>query len=147
VLDDALPPPSFILKEPGYRNYEIDCVYSGKGCEAADKIDGFIKSIIRDGCTNKRLESVCFQWYDPERQKSPALKQLKEPTKVDMPLPKNDLTALLTREFHQVTHCEMRSLVNAKQRKRMELVKWTVEYEDEEDRHTAHVLQCRVKSL
>ncbi|KAH7698694.1 hypothetical protein AAVH_34210, partial [Aphelenchoides avenae] len=147
VLDDALPPPPFILKEPGYRNYEIDCVYRGEGCEAVGKIDGFIESFIRDGCTNEKLESMCIQWYDPERQKPPALNQLKKPTKVDMPLPKNHLTALLTREFHQVTHCEMHSLVNAKQRKRMELVKWTVEYEEEEDRHTAHVLQCRVGNL
>ncbi|KAH7697979.1 hypothetical protein AAVH_34932 [Aphelenchoides avenae] len=147
VWDEAFPPPSFILEEPGYRNYEIDCVYTGEGYEAADKIDGFIESFVRDGCANKSLESVCFQWYDPDGQQSPALKQLKKPTKVDLHLPKNDLTKWITCEFHRVTKCETYSLINKNQWKRMELVKWTVEYDEDDDRHTAHVLQCRVENL
>ncbi|KAH7687732.1 hypothetical protein AAVH_40719 [Aphelenchoides avenae] len=132
---------------PGYANYELGCECWCDGCQVSDGIDAFVESFARDGCTNEKLESVCIKWGDPIGQQSPALKQLKEPTKVDVPLPKNDLTKWITRYVHKVTQCEMHSLVNKKQRKRMDLYKWTVEYEDEEDRHTAHVLQCRVKSL
>ncbi|KAH7697213.1 hypothetical protein AAVH_35705 [Aphelenchoides avenae] len=122
--DAAFPPPFFMLEEPGYPNYEFSCC----GSQVTGGIDDFIESFVRDGCANKKLKSVCIQWEDDENQQSFALKQLKKPTKIDMPLPNNDLTEWITRRAHQVTQCEMHSLVNAKQWKRMVVYKWTVEY-------------------
>ncbi|KAH7662590.1 hypothetical protein AAVH_43448, partial [Aphelenchoides avenae] len=104
-------------------------------------------SFVHDGCANEKLETVCIKWTDPQGQQSPALKQLKEPTKIDLPLPENDLTEFLTNVVHRVTQCEMHSLVNAKQCKRMELHKWTVEYDEGRRRWTSHFLQCRVQNF
>ncbi|KAH7703578.1 hypothetical protein AAVH_29248 [Aphelenchoides avenae] len=141
--DAAFPPPFFMLEEPGYPNYEFSC----GGSQVAGGIDDFIEIFVRDGCANRKLKSVCIQWEDDENQQSFALKQLKKPTKIDMPLPNNDLTEWTTRRAHQVTLCEMHSLVNAKQWKRMEAFKWSIDYDSAYGRHTAHLLQCRLENL
>lgn len=69
------------------------------------------------------------------------------PTKTDMPLPENDLTASIARGVHRVTQCDAHSFVNAKQWKRMEVCKWTVEYHFFDENRTAHILYCRMENL
>ncbi|KAH7711972.1 hypothetical protein AAVH_20684 [Aphelenchoides avenae] len=135
------PPPSFILDEPGYPRYDLWC----SDRQVADGIDAFIESFVRDGCANKKLELVWIQWEDDENQQSPALKQLKKPTKVDMPLP--DLAAWLTRRDHRVTQCEKHSFENAKQWQRMVAYKWAVVFDDPYGRYTRHILECRAENL
>lgn len=90
---------------------------------------------------------MCIKWEDPKGQQSPALKQLKKPTKVDVPLLKNDLTAWITRNIHRAFPCEMHSFVNKKQWKRIELYKWTVKCGVGRHCITTHVLQCRLENL
>ncbi|KAH7701622.1 hypothetical protein AAVH_31242, partial [Aphelenchoides avenae] len=139
IWEGAFPPPSFILDEPGYPNYELWC----KNSNVAAGIDGFIESFVRDGCANKRLKSVCIQWFDGEGQQSPAPEQLKKPTKIDMPLPKIDLTAWLIHTVHQMSQCETNSFVNAKQWKQMDVYKWTIDYDNVYyGRITTDILQC-----
>ncbi|KAH7707805.1 hypothetical protein AAVH_24960 [Aphelenchoides avenae] len=104
-------------------------------------------SFIRDGCTNKKLQSVCIQWTERNDMRAATPKQLRKPSKVDMPLPKSDLSAWITKYVYRVSQCEMYSFVNAKQWQRMEVYKWSVEFERTYDRFTTHVLQCRVKNL
>ncbi|KAH7678390.1 hypothetical protein AAVH_41711 [Aphelenchoides avenae] len=140
VLYGAFPPPSVMLKEPGYPNYELWC----DGCPVAEGIDGFIESFVRDGCANKKLYSVIIGWADDDAQPSPPPKRLNKPTKADVPLPFNHLTEWLTHYAHRVSRCETHSFVNAKQCKRMEAYKWTVEYDEGYGPHTTHMLQCRV---
>ncbi|KAH7697822.1 hypothetical protein AAVH_35090 [Aphelenchoides avenae] len=135
------PPPSFILEEPGYPRYDLWC----SDRQVADGIDDLIESFVREGCANKKLELVCIQWEDDENQQSFALKQLKKPTKVDMPLP--DLAAWLTDTDHRVRQCEKYSFENAKQWQRMVAYKWAVEYDDPYGRCTRHILQCRIENL
>ena len=74
-------------------------------------------------------------------------KQLSKLTKVDMPLPENDLTVLLSRDVDRVSQCEARYFVNAMQWKRMDVHKWSAEYDGWNGRGTAHILQCLVKNL
>ncbi|KAH7707804.1 hypothetical protein AAVH_24959 [Aphelenchoides avenae] len=141
---NAFPPSSFIFTKPGYRNYVLRCYRSN----TVDGIDGLIECFVRDGCANKKLESVYVRWIErDDGQQSSAPKQLRKPTKVDMALPKNDLTAWITCGVHQVSQCEVHSFVSKKQRKRMEVYKWSVEYERFDRRLTAHVLMCLVKDL
>ncbi|KAH7725108.1 hypothetical protein AAVH_07386 [Aphelenchoides avenae] len=87
VQGNTFPPSAFFLNEPGYRNYEIDAQYLGY---KADGIDSFIESFVRDGCANKKLESVHITWYESSRHPSPVLKQLGKPTKTDLPLSELD---------------------------------------------------------
>ncbi|KAH7695775.1 hypothetical protein AAVH_37163 [Aphelenchoides avenae] len=141
--DAAFPPPSFILKEPGYPNYRIWC----GGSQVAGGIDDFIESFVRDGCANKKLQSVCILWEVDENELSPALKQLKKSTKIDAPLPKNDLRSWYISRVRRETQCEMQAFVNTMQWKRMVVYKWAVEYVNALGLHTAHFLQCRVESL
>ncbi|KAH7717216.1 hypothetical protein AAVH_15327 [Aphelenchoides avenae] len=133
----GFPPSSFILNEPGYAHYELLCF----GMNIAAGIDGFIESFVRDGCTNKKLESVSIKW----NEQSPAPKQLSKPTKVDVPIPKLYMMVWIARNSHRVSQCEMHSFVNAKQR--LDVYNWTIEYEDEGRRRTTQLLQCRVKDL
>ncbi|KAH7680453.1 hypothetical protein AAVH_41172, partial [Aphelenchoides avenae] len=135
----AFPPSSFILKEPGYAHYELLCV----GMNIAERIDGFIESFIRDGCTNKKLESVSIKWSE----RSHASKQLSKPTKVNVPLPKLYVMAWMAPNPHRVSQCEMHAFVSTKQRQRMKVFKWTIEYEKEGCRRTTQLLQCRVEDL
>ncbi|KAH7702068.1 hypothetical protein AAVH_30786, partial [Aphelenchoides avenae] len=130
------------LDEPGYPNYEL---FGMCGGQIVDGIDDFIESFVRNGCTNYKLESVCVVWFGYEWQHSPTLMQLSKSTKIDVPLPKNDLTALFSRFVY--TECEVRSFVNKKHWKRMEVYKWSVECDDGHGGLTGQVLQCRVKSL
>ncbi|KAH7711973.1 hypothetical protein AAVH_20685 [Aphelenchoides avenae] len=141
--DAAFPPPSFILKEPGYPNYKIWC----GGSQVANGIDDLIESFVRDGCANRKFESVCVRWDDDENEQSPALKQLKRSTKVDMPLPNNGLTKWLTHRNGRVTQCEVHSFVNKNEWQRMVVYKWAVEYDDRGSLRTRHILQCRVENL
>ncbi|KAH7699833.1 hypothetical protein AAVH_33059 [Aphelenchoides avenae] len=143
VYGDAFLPPSFILEEPGYSNYDLLC---GDNCQLADGIDGLIESFVRDGCTNRKLESVLIMWHDRAHPRAP--KQLSSPTKIDVPLPKTNLSAYITSLVHQVTQCEVHSFVNKKQWKRMDVYKWRV-VEDHYDGHrrTTHILQFLVKNL
>ncbi|KAH7719690.1 hypothetical protein AAVH_12807 [Aphelenchoides avenae] len=134
VWDDAFPPSSFFLQEPGYPNYELWC---DDGSSVPDGIDDLIESFIRDGCSNEKLETVCMSWDES----SLVSKRLRKPTKVDRPLPKSEMPYWLTPA--RVSECEMYSFVNANHWKRMEVYKWTVE----EDRCTTHVLECLVKDL
>ncbi|KAH7703640.1 hypothetical protein AAVH_29189 [Aphelenchoides avenae] len=120
----AFPPPSFFLNEPGYPIYELWCYDSN----LADGIDGFIESFVRDGCANEKFESM---WT-------------KKPTKIDLPLPENTLTAGL---IHQMSPCEVHSFANMKQQKRLEVHKWTFEDICWNSRGTIHILQCRVDNL
>ncbi|KAH7699832.1 hypothetical protein AAVH_33058 [Aphelenchoides avenae] len=64
-----------------------------------------------------------------------------------MPLPRIDAVAWITRKDHRVTPCEMHSFVNARQWKRMDVYKWSVEFERFDSRRTAHILQRLVKDL
>ncbi|KAH7697303.1 hypothetical protein AAVH_35614, partial [Aphelenchoides avenae] len=121
IWDDAFPPSSFVLSEPGYPNYEMRCYRSN----VSDGIEGFIESFVHDGCANTKLKSVCVRWDDGDGPQSATPKLLSKPTKIDMPLPKNDLTTWLTRDVHRVSQCEAHSFVNSKQRKRMEVYKWS----------------------
>ncbi|KAH7714943.1 hypothetical protein AAVH_17672 [Aphelenchoides avenae] len=140
--EDGFPLPTFFLKEPGYPNYELWC----HECHVADGIDGFIESFMRDGCANKKLESVRIEWEDAEDQPSVAPKQLRKPTKTDLPLPKNDATAWLTPFDHRVAQCEMHSFANIKQWMRMDVYVWSVECR--RDRLvTRHILLCRVVDM
>ncbi|KAH7714944.1 hypothetical protein AAVH_17673 [Aphelenchoides avenae] len=139
--DDGFPPPTFFLKEPGYTNYELWCADSN----VADGIDAFIESFMRDGCANKKLESVRIEWDDDVDQPSVAPKQLKKPTKTDLPLP-NKVTAWVRHAIHPATQCELHSFANKKQWMRMDVFKWSVEYL--RDRLvTRHTLFCRVMDI
>ncbi|KAH7695119.1 hypothetical protein AAVH_37827 [Aphelenchoides avenae] len=141
----CVPTPAFFLEEPGYPNYKVKC---WRRCgQLADGIDGFIESFVRDGCPNKKLESVCIQWIDDEGPPSTAPKQLSKPTKSDMNLPENGLSGFITRMDHHVVQCEMYSFVNERQCKRMDVYKWSVGYNDGYGRRTAHLLQCRLENL
>ncbi|KAH7680120.1 hypothetical protein AAVH_41509, partial [Aphelenchoides avenae] len=142
VYDDTFPISSFVLSERGYPNYELRCHQS----HVVEGIDGLIESFVREGCANERLQSVCIKWGDGDGPQSS--KQLSKPTKSDMPLPEIRLTKSLTKYSHRVTQCELHCFDNKMQWKRMEVHKWTVEYDaDDDDRRTSHVLQCRVVSL
>ncbi|KAH7708263.1 hypothetical protein AAVH_24484 [Aphelenchoides avenae] len=143
VRDDSFAISSFVLSERGYSNYELECRHS----DVMDGIDGLIESFVREGCANKRLQSVCIEWEDGDGPQSSAPKRLSKPTKTDEPLPKIGLTKWLTNYSHRVTQCEKYCFVNKTQWKRMEVHKWTVEYDYDDDRRTSHVLQCRVMSL
>lgn len=88
-----------------------------------------------------------IEWYDRENQQSPAPKQLRKPTKVDTALPISETVMPAILDVHQVTQCEKHSFVNSKQRKRMDVYKWSVKYDSSYGRRTAHVLQCYVESL
>ncbi|KAH7724710.1 hypothetical protein AAVH_07851 [Aphelenchoides avenae] len=150
VLDGAFPPPSAMLKEPGYPNYELRCHAYRPRLVAliAEGIDDLIESFVRNGCANKKLDSVSIGGFDDDAQPSPLPKLLNKPTKADVPLPYNDLTAWLTGCYtHRVSRCETHSFVNAKQCKRMEVYKWTVEYVNGSGYHTSHMLQCRLENL
>ncbi|KAH7705414.1 hypothetical protein AAVH_27376 [Aphelenchoides avenae] len=115
VWDDAFPPSSFILQEPGYPNNDLRCA---DGSNVADAIDDLIESFVRDGCSNRKLESVFVLWYDDE---SPAPKRLRKPTKVDRPLPEAETIFYWLPDRHLVPECETHSFVNTKQWKRMEV--------------------------
>ncbi|KAH7697838.1 hypothetical protein AAVH_35075, partial [Aphelenchoides avenae] len=128
VWGDAFPSPTFFLQERGYPNYELWCTDSN----VADRIDGFIESFVREGCANEKRQSVCIGC---------------KPIKIDVPLPKNYLTALLARYDLEVTQCETQFFDNTMQWKRMELYKWTVKYDRGDRRRTAPIFQCLVKHL
>ncbi|KAH7702348.1 hypothetical protein AAVH_30495, partial [Aphelenchoides avenae] len=137
------PSPAFFFNEPGYPNYELCCSYN----DAAGRIDGFIESFVRDSYANTKLKSVCMRWTEWEDMRAATPKQLREPSKIDMPLPKNDLPEYLSRYDVQVSQCEMHSFVNKKQWKRMDVYKWSLEYELFDGRFTEQILHCRVKNL
>ncbi|KAH7707802.1 hypothetical protein AAVH_24957 [Aphelenchoides avenae] len=139
---NAFPAPAFFLEEPGYPNYELGC----DGGQVADGIDRFIESFVRDGCANEKLESVCIQWREWDSTPSLMPKQLSKSTKINMPLPKNDLSAWVTRYAHEVTQCETQSFVNKKQWKRMEVYLWTVEFYPGRCCCMIYLLQCLVKN-
>ncbi|KAH7708179.1 hypothetical protein AAVH_24583, partial [Aphelenchoides avenae] len=143
VWNDSFPPSAFFLNEPGYRNYELRCHAS----RVANGIDEIIESFVRDGCVNNKLESVCIQWIDVEGPQPTAPKRLSKPTKTDVPLPKTDVIEWATRDVLRMIHCEMQAFVNEKQSKRMDVYKWSAEYDYGGDRGTTHVLQCRMVSL
>ncbi|KAH7700937.1 hypothetical protein AAVH_31940, partial [Aphelenchoides avenae] len=140
--DDGFPPPSFILNDPGYSCYELWC----NGHHVADRIDGFLESFVLDGCANQSLESVCVKWNDDDGP-SPTPKKLSKPTKTDTPLPKFEMVMAWIPAVHRVSQCEKHSFVDKKKRKRMEVYKWSVEYDLWSHRRTTHILQCRVESL
>ncbi|KAH7676154.1 hypothetical protein AAVH_41937, partial [Aphelenchoides avenae] len=104
-------------------------------------------SFVRDGCANTKLESVYLRWDDGDGPQPATPKLLSKPSKSDMRLPKNDLTAWLIRDGHEVSPCEMHSFVSSKQRKRMDVYKWSVHYDLWGSRRMTHVLQCLVKTL
>lgn len=78
---------------------------------------------------------------------SHALKRFSKPTKVDMPMPDNDMTAWLDPACHPVSQCEMHSFTDKKYRKQMEVYKWSNEFERPHGRFSTHIIQCRVKNL
>ncbi|KAH7704031.1 hypothetical protein AAVH_28781 [Aphelenchoides avenae] len=139
---NAFPAPAFFLEEPGYPNYELGC----DGGQVADGIDRFIESFVRDGCANEKLESVCIKWREWDSTPSLTPKQLSKPTKIDMALPKNELSSRITRYAHEVTQCETQSFVNTKQWKGMEVYLWTVEFYPGRFRRMIYLLQCLVKN-
>ncbi|KAH7701722.1 hypothetical protein AAVH_31141, partial [Aphelenchoides avenae] len=161
----AFPPPSFILDEPGYPNYELRCRRSTlDGIDArsnvADGIDAFIESFVRDGCANKKLKSVYIRWSEwPDSEPPcPTPKQLSNPTMADEPLPEAEAERLRSNDIKQwicgirvLSECEMHSFVNVQHRKLMEVKKWSVKYfggcDDYFDRSTTHILQCLVKNV
>ncbi|KAH7698833.1 hypothetical protein AAVH_34069 [Aphelenchoides avenae] len=142
---NAFPPSGFFLNKPGYRNYEVDA--QSLQSKAADGIDSFIESFVRDGCANTKLESVHITWYESSEDTPSVLKQLSKSTKTDSSLPEIGWDASFTHYVHKA-QCEMYSFVNTKQRKRLEVYKWR-----SKDlyffclRHETHVLHCRVKNL
>ncbi|KAH7721140.1 hypothetical protein AAVH_11376 [Aphelenchoides avenae] len=142
VRVEGFPPPSFFLSEPGYAKYELWCHHRNAG----NWIDGFIASFVRDGCMNRKLESVFVRWHDYEGHQSPAPKQLTKLTTREIPLPKKDLTAWLTREVRRVTQCEAQSFVSTKHWMRMDVYKWS-DYDSSDGRCATHILQCRVSDL
>ncbi|KAH7718044.1 hypothetical protein AAVH_14555 [Aphelenchoides avenae] len=142
VFVEGFPPPSFFFNDPGYAKYELWCDHPN----AAKRIDGFIESFYRDGCTNRKLESVFVGWHDDEDHQSPAPKHLSKPIKCEIPLPKMDMPAWLTRGVHQVTQCEVHSFVNTKHWMRMDVYKWS-DYHGSDRRRVTHILRCRVSDL
>ncbi|KAH7704452.1 hypothetical protein AAVH_28357 [Aphelenchoides avenae] len=143
----AFPPPSFVFNEPGYPNYELKCHHTN----VADGIDAFIESFARDGCANKKLQSVCITWSVwPDGQwphgPSPMSKLLSNPTTSDEPLPE-DVKLRSISGVRVLSQCEVHTFVNEKQKKRMEVYKWSVKYFEDEDRWTTHVLKCLVKNV
>ncbi|KAH7704419.1 hypothetical protein AAVH_28395 [Aphelenchoides avenae] len=117
--------------------------------DVVDGIDGLVESFVREGCANGKLQSVCFEWADGDGPQSSSPKLLGKPTKTDEPLPKICLTNWLTDCPQRVLQCQMHSFITKKQWKRMEVHKWTVEYDydDDDHRRTVHFLRCRVMSL
>ncbi|KAH7704451.1 hypothetical protein AAVH_28356, partial [Aphelenchoides avenae] len=100
VWREAFPPPSFILNEPGYPNYELKCHRSTvDGTDArswiSDGIDAFLESFVRDGCANTKLVSVCITWTEWPNAEPPCPmpKQLSNPTMADEPLPEAEADA------------------------------------------------------
>ncbi|KAH7711597.1 hypothetical protein AAVH_21064 [Aphelenchoides avenae] len=142
VYAEGFPSSSFFLDEPGYAKYELWFHRPS----AANWIDGFIESFVRDGCANKKFESVCVRWGDSEDHQSPAPKQLSKPTKREIPLPKMELTALLNIEVHPMTQCEVHSFVSTKHSVRMDVYKWS-DYDCIDPPDVVHILQCRVSDL
>ncbi|KAH7691329.1 hypothetical protein AAVH_40157 [Aphelenchoides avenae] len=141
---EAYSPPDFFLNGPSYRNYELCCSH----LDTSNLIDGFIESFVRDEYPNKKLESVWLRTREwNERARTP--KKLSNTTKVDVPLPENNFTAWYGRHLiRRVSQCEMRSFENTKQWKRMDVLKWSVEYARVGDGPiTNHVFLFRVKNL
>ncbi|KAH7676101.1 hypothetical protein AAVH_41990, partial [Aphelenchoides avenae] len=103
-------------------------------------------SFVRDGCMNRKLESVFVRWDDYEGHQWPAPKQLTKLTTREIPLPMKDLTAWLSREVRQVTRCEVQSFVSTKYWVRMDVYKWS-DYDSSDRRFVTHILQCRVNDL
>ncbi|KAH7696510.1 hypothetical protein AAVH_36419 [Aphelenchoides avenae] len=136
-------PPAFFFNEPGYPNYDVRYSYSN----AADRIDGLVESFIRDGCTNRKLQSVSIQWTENDDMRAPTPKQLRKPTKTEVSLLKSDLPAWITKYVYRVSECQMHSFVNQKQWQRMDVYKWSVEFERPDGRFTLQILHCRVKNL
>ncbi|KAH7707614.1 hypothetical protein AAVH_25144 [Aphelenchoides avenae] len=143
AFGSAFPALEFFLKDPGYPNYELEC---NRG-QVADGIDRFIESFVRDGCANEKLESVCIKWREWGSKPSLMPQQLGKSTKIDMPLPKNDLSSCITRYDPEVTQCETQSFVNKKQWKQMEVYLWTVEFYPGRCCCIIYLLQCLVKNL
>ncbi|KAH7704950.1 hypothetical protein AAVH_27850 [Aphelenchoides avenae] len=167
IWPGAFPPPSFILDEPGYPNYELRCHRSTvDGIYArswiADGIDAFLESFVRDGCANKKLISMCITWTEWPNAEPPCPmpKLLSNPTMADEPLPEAEADAERLKSNNRwirgvrvLSQCEMHTFVNMKHQKRMEVRKWNVKHfvhEAEEDHFghsTTHILQCLVKSV
>ncbi|KAH7700262.1 hypothetical protein AAVH_32620, partial [Aphelenchoides avenae] len=112
---DPFPPPAFFLARPGYSNYERYCTNNN----ASNGIDALIESFVRDGCANKKLDSVRVEWdLDDDQQTMARMpKQLRNPTETDLPVPYDVTVCYIPADRHK---CEMYSFVNTKQRKRME---------------------------
>ncbi|KAH7715345.1 hypothetical protein AAVH_17278 [Aphelenchoides avenae] len=141
VWDDDFPPPSFLLDWPSYRSFMVWC---GDG-QVVGGIDRFIESFVRHGCANK-LESVLVRWDDSVQQPSPALKQLSEPLKTDVALPENTLVERIP-AVRRVSRCETKFFENTMQWKRLEVYKWSIQYDLYDGPRTTHVLKCLVKHL
>lgn len=101
---------------------------------------------VREGCANKKLESVRIEWDHFGGPQSPAPKQLRKPTKTDMPLP-NNVTAWVRPAVCQATQCEMHSFANMKQWMRMDVFRWSVEYDLIGCLVTRYTLLCRVTDI
>ncbi|KAH7708766.1 hypothetical protein AAVH_23983 [Aphelenchoides avenae] len=140
--DTSFPPPTLFFKEPGYTNYELRCYHAN----VANGIDAFIESFIRDGCANRKLETVCIMWEDDDGPQSRAPRLLSKPTETDMPFLNISLKHQWIPAVCRVCPREVHYFVNTKQWMRMEVYKWTVEYDDFTGvPRTTSVLQFRVK--
>lgn len=73
-------------------------------------------------------------------------KLLSNPTTSDEPLPE-DVKLRSISGVRVLSQCEVHTFVNEKQKKRMEVYKWSVKYFEDEDRWTTHVLKCLVKNV
>ncbi|KAH7699837.1 hypothetical protein AAVH_12963 [Aphelenchoides avenae] len=134
---EPFPPPAFFLAETGYSNYKL--TYTNHN--VSDGIDDFIESFVRDGCANKKLDSVCVEWDTQPMPRMP--KQLSNPTEINLPVPYDEVAAgLIPADRHE---CEMYSFVNTKQRKRMEVYNWTLDYGPHEV--PTYIFKCYMKDL
>ncbi|KAH7707797.1 hypothetical protein AAVH_24952 [Aphelenchoides avenae] len=141
----GFPPMSFVLSEVGYPHYEIVFLHGN----AANWADRLIEAVIRGECGNENLETVCVQWDVPQAnvQSAHVLKRLTQPTTTNVPIPRADFVTCRVSGNYKVSHCDLYSFPIAKQRKRMDIFKWTTDYEHHTGRLTTkHAFVCELKN-